>query len=591
MYFNSPDNLPESEKKYEYLHSKERIEHLRRIINGRPVAILAAGPSISELEARIEELSQTDICYFGMNFFFVQEDNILKKINKRFSVLTTGANKGLLHVYGGASLFDRITDFLNRNDDNLLISSFYGNQLNLLGPHFNLQEFLDKYNNKLFFPSYSTNRTVPDNNRPMHFFASNSLAGLIYMAIIGKASKIVLFGSDGYTLEKNPEKTYYRSKEYLSNKYEYERNNQQKLVEPLINDANKLFNPIVPLSLRNIYKTYPIKPVPILNCSEVSYYTPFPKTSYNDTFAFLLGKKNIEEIVDLRIPTASIIIPSSDDTNELRTTLESIAKQSYSNYETVVIKRSPNFLDTMENALSLTKGKYIFYCHSGYGYRDQDWLNSCIAILENRPRISLVCGIPENQLTDPPWPEKKFLYYWLKKKIFFPPNTICVRKKVLEKCLLPQEDNAKTDTELESWLNFNLRFNINGYLPTFISTVSDNNRNDFIDGNSLDIFRKKIAFYRKGLILKKTCHHFRDGDDNILPGKFYLSMFLLYKPAKIIETKLLCPLYPRLNIIKRIARNTVKQIVLRILSLTSSSIERKAVNLYRSLKKKRLREK
>ncbi len=526
-------------------NAQNRIEHLREIIAGRPVAILAAGPSIAELEKRINELAQADICYFGMNVYFIHENHILKKINKRFSVVFKGGDEGL------PPILDGIINFLDRDDNNLLVSTFYKSRFDLLGPDFNLQKFLDKYNEKLLFPGGDTDRTVPDNDRPLHFLPGNALSWLIYLAVIGKASKIILFGADGYTENKDIKKTYYRSEEYG--------------VEPqqqLINNTNKGFNPIVPISLRNIYKTHRLKPIPILNCSEVSFYTPFPKVSYDDGFAFLLGKKNTKEISDLRTPTASIIIPSSGNETELQDTLKNIAKQSYSNYECVVIQRKSDsdFLDTIKNALSLARGKYVFYCPSGYGYQDRDWINSCLEILENRPQISLVCGLPQN--TELPWPKKKFIYYWLKKEIFFPANTLCVRKKILGKCLF-QIDNISAKTELESWLNFNLRFNITGYLPAFIPTTAGYHRYKDTDqksnklkkdGESLRAYRRKINNYKHRLVFKKTSHHFRDGDDNILPGKFYLSVFLLYELAKKIKAKLPRSLHSYLNIIRRIVR-------------------------------------
>jgi hypothetical protein len=78
MDFSSSVYLPNSE---------ERIDALRKIIAGRPVAILAAGPSIENLERRIHELRHKDICYFGLNQFFVQETHILQKIEKKLSVV------------------------------------------------------------------------------------------------------------------------------------------------------------------------------------------------------------------------------------------------------------------------------------------------------------------------------------------------------------------------------------------------------------------------------------------------------------------------------------------------------------------------
>src|SRR3989344_6230361 len=139
--FNSPNYLPNSE---------QRLEHLRRIINGRPVAILVAGPSISELEERIVELSQADICYFGLNNFFVQENHILKKINKHFSVLVESTDDSKKDF---SSAFDKIIDFLNRDDDNMLFSFFA--DFNILGLDFNLRKFLDKYDKKLLSLCYT----------------------------------------------------------------------------------------------------------------------------------------------------------------------------------------------------------------------------------------------------------------------------------------------------------------------------------------------------------------------------------------------------------------------------------------------------
>ena len=48
----------------------------------------------------------------------------------------------------------------------------------------------------------------------MHFFYSNSLSVLIQLAIIGKASRIILFGADGGCRESS-DSTYYRDDEYL----------------------------------------------------------------------------------------------------------------------------------------------------------------------------------------------------------------------------------------------------------------------------------------------------------------------------------------------------------------------------------------
>lgn len=515
MNFESPDYLT---------HTEKRLDHLRRLVAGRPVAILAAGPSVKELEKRIYELAQADICYFGINNFYVQEEHILKKINKHFSVLieSTDNTNGAF-----ADVFNKVLGFLDRAEDGILVSFF--NHFGVLGPDFDLKNFLNKYDHKLFSPGNGgADRTVPNNSHPLHFINGNSLSWMIYLAIISKASKIVLFGADGYN-KHGSEETYYRTKEY--GQYYTDQN------QILINNTNKGFNPIVPISLRNIYNTYNLQPIPILNCSAVSFYTPFPKVTYDDAFDFLLDKKSADKITDLRIPTASIIIPYSKNDKELENTIDNIEEQSYSNYEKLLIQRKDDldFLEIMEKALSSARGKYIFYCPSGSTLPDHNWINSCLEILENRPQISLVSGWPKN--IELPWPKKGFLYYWLKKKTFFKENVICIRKEILKKCLF-QADRLNAENEFENWLNFNLRFNKTGYLPAFIPITAELNQLNSGNDKSLNTYRQRINEYKKELIFRKRPHSYKDGEDNVLPGKFYLSVLLFYGLAKKVKNKL-----------------------------------------------------
>lgn len=273
LNFSSSDYLPDSEK---------RLEHLQKIINGRPVAILAAGPSIGELEKRIGELRHTDICYFGMNTFFVHEDHILRQINKRFSVVMAGINRGL------PPIISQVETFLQRPDSNLFVSSFYESQPELLGSQFHLNDFLRRFDVKLLFISASRDKTVPTPDRPLHFPIGNTLAQLINTAVIGGASKIVIFGGDGF-VPINTGKSHYRQEEYGTSP-----------PDALIIDTYKHFNPVLPIGLRNIYRTYQLKPIEILNCSEKSFYTPFPTISYDHVLSYLTGQEKYNSSWDTR---------------------------------------------------------------------------------------------------------------------------------------------------------------------------------------------------------------------------------------------------------------------------------------------------
>jgi len=184
----------------------ERIERLRGVINKRPVAIILQGASVTELEARITELEDCDICYFSINTFKVVEKYILQKINRNFSLVMCAAAPG--------RQMNDIVDFLERQEDNILFSardSFHPPKRDPLHPQkmpqgFDFDEFFSKYDEKLLFftgaPATLLVRSglflrVPSIKYPLHFPEENSLSILLSLALIGGASRVVIFGADG----------------------------------------------------------------------------------------------------------------------------------------------------------------------------------------------------------------------------------------------------------------------------------------------------------------------------------------------------------------------------------------------------------
>lgn len=282
MNFSSKDYLP---------NSGERITRLQEIVAGRPVAILAAGPSIQGLEERIDELRHVDICYFGLNLFFVQETHILGQIGKHASVVLCGSRDGMPEA------INSIFNFLNRNEDNMFISSFNNDTFGTLGSSFNLGQFLNKYDRKLIFIHVLEGKSAPNNDYPLHFMTGNSLLSLIQMALIAKASSIVLFGADGHCGE-NARQMYYRQNEYKHQKWLSE----YRFDLSLIHDTMRSFNPVAPIAIRNTCRAYRFPLINILNCSEKSFYTPFPKVSYDEALEFLVTGEKLIGKLDLRVP-------------------------------------------------------------------------------------------------------------------------------------------------------------------------------------------------------------------------------------------------------------------------------------------------
>lgn len=562
MNFTSKDYLPNSEK---------RIERLRKIINRRPVAILAAGPSIKQLEDRIEELKHADICYFGFNRF-IQEKFISRQIVKSLSVFMQSTGP-FLREY-----INDVISFLNRDEQNLFVSSFFNDTFSFMDNSFDLDCFLNRYDEKLLFFGVGLDRTVPSEDQPLHFPWGNSLMLLIQLALIGKASRIVLFGADGGCKE-NSNQTHYRENEY----YPVQDRDMKKL---LAWDVNMGFNPILPISIRNIYKTYKIPSIDILNCSKESFYTPFPIISYDDAFEYLLTNKKFDRKSDLRIPKASVISLYNKNKNnegELKKTVESVSNQSYSNHEHIIVydeadnemrdmmrqfpdarwisEKSVGYLQAFKKGISMARGEYIFHCRIADGYSNQDWFNTCVEVLENNPDISLVWGlsqymldgsalgrIPDAHFIDNlPSQKKYFLYYWLKKKVLFPEGNFCVRKKVLEECF-PFSD-AKARDEREAWNSFSYRFNVLGYQPYFVPTIANYCRvQSDIDQERrhpspswqrwTTTYHMDIEQYKRKLIRRQIAHRYRNGYGELLPGGFSRRGLLFYVVGRYIKDRL-----------------------------------------------------
>lgn len=510
MNFSQAEYLPGSE---------ERISRLRKIINGRVVAILAAGPSIKHLEGRIEELGKADICYFGLNNFFVQEEHILRRIDKRASVVMCSSREGMPESIA------QITGFLDRKEENMFISSFWRDTFGLLGDGFVLSDFLRTYDPKLLFFGLSSEKNVPNSGLPLHLMLGNTLVAAIQLALIGKASGVLLFGADGHC-GNNPAAYYYRPEEYDPQKWPGTDVN-------LINDTKRYFNPVAPVAVGNILTTYGLAPVPVLNCSERSFYTPFPVLSYDSAFDFLLnGKYSADR--DLRVPALSVICSRVNSAQQLETAAGKAAKQSYSNYELLVpcgnidglreaagrlpgVRLVPDTgapgLKWFADAVSGARGEYVLY--AGDGGLERDWANTCVEVLENEPEISLVCALPQGMpagwrsgrcpLPVPAVEQARdYVYYWLAGGSVFPETGLCVRKRVLEKYF--PFDSAEGSDLRGAWLDFNYRFNSSGYLPYFIPGGAGPEQEP--SPRPAGKYRETVDAYRRQLMRGQASHRY-----------------------------------------------------------------------------------
>ena len=253
-------------------NTEKRIERLRAIINKRPVAIMALGYSLTELENRIEELRDCDICYVGMNTFLIPDKHIVQRIGKNLSVAMAPNIPGL------PSQIDNVVSFLERQDENIFITDEPALRQPGFPQWYSRDRFVQKYDGKLLVydavwggnPLYDH---VPSPEYPLHFSAYNSLTMLLSLVVIGGSSKIALFGADGGG-------PYYRQDEIMQSYGDSP--NQEALWADAIN-----FNRVMGNILEKVYKTYGVPAVDIVNCSPMSGYEVFSKLSYDETFAWL----------------------------------------------------------------------------------------------------------------------------------------------------------------------------------------------------------------------------------------------------------------------------------------------------------------
>lgn len=168
------------------------INKLKDIINKRTVAIVLQGKSVEELERCIEDFKDKDICWASLGVFDIIEDSILSKIGKNLDIVFDCATvpEARLEYYETTVRFPRITKFLERGN-NLWITT-HGLIRDSVKPF--RPDILEKYSSQIL----QVDSIFPLSEVPKYMDVPNSVTLLIAAMLCGGASKIVIFGLDGY---------------------------------------------------------------------------------------------------------------------------------------------------------------------------------------------------------------------------------------------------------------------------------------------------------------------------------------------------------------------------------------------------------
>lgn len=264
------------------------LDKLKQIINKRPVAIMLHGKSISELEKRVNEYKDLDVCWASMNLFPVMEEFILKKINKKLDIVLdcSTVSDSLLSNYENNCRQPRLEKFLSKEYNNLWVTTM--GIIELYSITMNKGNFIDTYKHKTLI----VDTIFPPSQTAKYMSVPNSLTLLIAAIMAGGATKIVLFGCDGYKGEVSIGIDSY----FKPNLQRIERYNALgNSIDAGVNrDTEGFENKFI--SIYKQYKTIFNTNVEIMNCSNTSIYKCLPKINYDEVIAWLTNIPNTQTL-------------------------------------------------------------------------------------------------------------------------------------------------------------------------------------------------------------------------------------------------------------------------------------------------------
>jgi len=212
-----------------------------------------------------------------------------------------------------------------------------------------------------------------------------------------------------------------------------------------------------------------------------------------------------QDLCDVATPRLSVITPSLDHAAFLRDTIETIATQSYRDFEHIVIdggstdgtveilkeyphvrwisEKDRDIVDAYRKAISRVRGEYVIQCCVSDGFHDRHWFGRAVDTLGADPTLSLVWALPQYMteagalqavayadfLLDPPPQKKAFLPSWWATKMPFPESNYCVRASILDRHF--PTDASPGHFRVHPHLGFMHDFMVNGYLPWFLPEV------------------------------------------------------------------------------------------------------------------------
>src|SRR5687768_5116166 len=125
-----------------------------------------------------------------------------------------------------------------------------------------------------------------------------------------------------------------------------------------------------------------------------------------------------------RAPLLSVVTVSLNSARFLRETLDSVARQSFNDFEHIVVDGDSSdgtqailaehpsvrwisepdgelgFVAAMHKGAAMARGKYVIQCCISDGFLDRDWFAKAVRYLEAHPECALVWSLPQQMSED-----------------------------------------------------------------------------------------------------------------------------------------------------------------------------------------------
>lgn len=255
----------------------------------------------------------------------------------------------------------------------------------------------------------------------------------------------------------------------------------------------------------------------------------------------------------------SVVTPSLNHGRFLRQTIESVAAQTFRNFEHIVVdggstdgtveilkefphlrwvsERDEHIVEAYAKGFAMARGRYIVQCCVSDGFLDPNWFRKCVDVLEKDDEVSLVWGFAQNMseegdllnvsfqefFADPPPQKRDCLALWLVSGFPLPEGNYCVRREVIRSRFPDARSNGWWRTCPH--LGFMYRFFTEGYSPYFIPVVANFGRSHHdqrsrrlsaVEKPAEAAYRKAVKEYGKSVLRGSTVHRFRDGTSQVI---------------------------------------------------------------------------